>query len=138
MLCRTLRDAPLHIPPLRERPEDILPLAGYFLFADKSPVFDPPALDESAQLALLNYVWPGNVRELSHLMERAAFSAQLPDSKVITGKHLNLSNQQPIKGQLVSLKEVEKEHVHNVLQQLGRNWKKPPRCWESVSAIFTG
>ena len=114
---------PLHIPPLRERPEDIHPLAGHFLFADKSPVSDPPALDESAQLALLNYAWPGNVRELSHLMERAAFSAQLADSKLITGKHLNLPNQQPIKGQLASLKEVEKEHVQNVLSKWGETGK---------------
>ena len=106
---------PLHIPPLRERSEDILPLAGHFLFADKSSMFDPPALDESAQLALLSYAWPGNVRELSRVMEQAAFSAQL-----------------------ASLKKVEKEHMQNVLQQLGGNRKNPPRCWESVSAIFTG
>ena len=115
---------PLKIPPLRERPEDILSLAQDFLLRGKTSMFDPPSLDESGQMALLGYTWPGNVRELAHIIERAAFSAHLSDSKVITEKQLNLPNQQFIKGQLVSLKDVEKDHVQHVLQQLGGNRKK--------------
>ena len=85
---------------------------------------NPPALDESGRQALLHYPWPGNVRELAHVMERAAFSAHLSESREITEKQLNLPNQQKIRGQLVSLKDVEKDHVQNVLQQFGGNRKK--------------
>lgn len=115
---------PLHIPPLRERPEDILPFAEHFLWTGKSRVLDPPALDDLARQALLHYHWPGNVRELSHIIERAALSAQLSDSKVISAVHLNLPIRKRKKGQLVSLKEVEMEYVQNVLQQMGGNRKK--------------
>ena len=115
---------PLMIPPLRERPEDILSLAQHFLLMGKFPMVDPPALDESGRQALLHYPWPGNVRELAHVMERAAFSAHLSESREITETQLNLPNQQKIRGQLVSLKDVEKDHVQNVLQQLGGNRKK--------------
>lgn len=62
----------LHVPALRERPEDILPLAEHFLAVHmrkygKQDLY----LGRAAQQALLRYAWPGNVRELSHLLERA-------------------------------------------------------------------
>jgi DNA-binding NtrC family response regulator len=55
----------LALPPLAERPDDILPLAEHFLAPGK-------ALDASAQAALLNHTWPGNVRELKNVMQRAS------------------------------------------------------------------
>jgi len=54
----------LRLPPLAERPGDILPLAEQFLGADKS-------LSASARAALLRHAWPGNVRELKNVMQRA-------------------------------------------------------------------
>jgi Nif-specific regulatory protein len=67
-----LNVVPIHIPPLRERAEDILPLAEFFLrrFAaemDKSK----PVLSRSAKELLLQHEWPGNVRELENAVERA-------------------------------------------------------------------
>jgi transcriptional regulator with GAF, ATPase, and Fis domain len=62
---------PLHIPPLRERPEDIVPLARLFLEATAKHLnVAPPALSEADQRALLAYPFPGNVRELRNIIER--------------------------------------------------------------------
>ena len=62
----------LHLPPLRERGEDVLTLAEYFMrqFSAKYGR-DVRRLDAEARQRLLSYPWPGNVRELSHLIERA-------------------------------------------------------------------
>ena len=64
----------LQIPPLRQRPEDILPLAEYFLndFCKKArrPM---PQFTEAARRRLVGHPWPGNVRELRNLMERLAY-----------------------------------------------------------------
>src|SRR6478736_247774 len=63
---------PVHVPPLRERPEDIMVLAEHFLarcsrrFGTKVAGFSP-----TAQAAMLAYRWPGNVRELQNTIERA-------------------------------------------------------------------
>ena len=61
----------LHIPPLRERGEDILVLAQAFLrhYAEAHRLI-PKGLSPEAEAWLQSYAWPGNVRELSHLMER--------------------------------------------------------------------
>ena len=62
----------LQMPPLRERPEDILPLARRFLaFFAKSARRQPLRFSESAEQALLAYPWPGNIRELRNTIERA-------------------------------------------------------------------
>jgi len=70
---------PLAVPPLRARPEDILPLATHFLhrFAKK---LGKPLTGLAADTAqqLLAYPWPGNVRELEHVLERAAIMARSP------------------------------------------------------------
>ena len=62
---------PLHLPPLRDRPADILPLAKHFLGIQCSGHRRTPTLSANATRALLEYPWPGNVRELHNLMERA-------------------------------------------------------------------
>ena len=61
------------VPPLRERRDDILPLARYYLAAACRRYGRPlPQLGNDVEHVLLRYHWPGNVRELSHAMERAA------------------------------------------------------------------
>ena len=69
-----LRVVPIHIPPIRERPEDIGPMASYFLqhfWQKHRPGEDPPSLLPAAEEALLRYPWPGNVRELRNVLEHA-------------------------------------------------------------------
>lgn len=62
---------PLHLPPLRQRGNDVLLLARYFLnhFCTKK-ARDPMLLDETTRRILAAYNWPGNVRELENFMER--------------------------------------------------------------------
>lgn len=64
----------LDLPPLRERPDDIIPLAEFFL-RQFCPHARRPVLEisDEARRRLLTHVWPGNVRELRNLMERVAF-----------------------------------------------------------------
>ncbi len=63
---------PIRIPPLRERPEDIMPLADHYL-AEFSKDFKRPSLgiSEGAKRQMLSYGWPGNVREMRNVIERA-------------------------------------------------------------------
>ena len=64
---------PLHIPPLRERTEDILPLAEFLLDRVATTRKSLPySLDPAARDRLLSYFWPGNVRELENVMERCS------------------------------------------------------------------
>ncbi|MGI8601373.1 MAG: sigma-54-dependent transcriptional regulator [Verrucomicrobiales bacterium] len=66
----------IHLPPLRERREDILPLAGYFLQRlAREHRLPPHRLSEEAVGHLNNYHWPGNVRELENTLERACVLA---------------------------------------------------------------
>ena len=62
---------PLHIPPLRERREDILPLARSFIQRCAPHENPDQLLTESACQALLQHAWPGNVRELENTLQRA-------------------------------------------------------------------
>jgi two-component system response regulator FlrC len=63
---------PLRLPPLRERRDDILPLAEYLLArAGRGQARPVPRLAKAAALRLLSYPWPGNVRELDNVLQRA-------------------------------------------------------------------
>ncbi|HKP59482.1 MAG TPA: sigma-54 dependent transcriptional regulator [Polyangiales bacterium] len=77
----------LEVPPLRERPADIAPLAAMFL-AKSTQLLGrdrPPQLSEAALQALLDYAWPGNIRELRNVVERALL---LCDSPSVLPEHL--------------------------------------------------
>jgi DNA-binding NtrC family response regulator len=76
----------LEVPPLRERPTEVLPLAERFVqrFATKLAQA-VPALDESACDALMAHVWPGNVRELKNAIEHAVV---LAGGGAVTAAHL--------------------------------------------------
>jgi transcriptional regulator with GAF, ATPase, and Fis domain len=83
---------PIHIPPLRERTDDVIILARQFVdrfcrdLNKKALTISPAALEE-----LRNYSWPGNVRELQNCIERAVI---LCDDDTIQPRHLNLSFRQ--------------------------------------------
>jgi two-component system response regulator AtoC len=79
----------LHLPPLRERGDDILILAEHFLrrFSTKYGK-DVRRIDQRARDVLLSYPWPGNVRELSHVIERAVLWSR---DNSIDVEHLSLT-----------------------------------------------
>jgi DNA-binding NtrC family response regulator len=77
---------PLHVPPLRERREDIPALAYHFLKAFSAELGKKVTdISEGAMSALMNYTWPGNVRELENVIQRAAI---LTTDNVIRHAHL--------------------------------------------------
>jgi DNA-binding NtrC family response regulator len=78
-LLYRLNTVEIHLPALRERPEDILPLAEHFL-ARLSSQYGKRVSEftEEAAAVLLRHPWPGNVRELEHAVERAVLMAQGP------------------------------------------------------------
>lgn len=60
----------LHVPPLRDRKQDILPLAAFLLKRHVLPGVEPPPMSAELKDALLAYHWPGNVRELENMMRK--------------------------------------------------------------------
>lgn len=112
---------PLVVPPLRQRPRDIRPLADLFLkqFAivhRKSNL----ALSPAAVAALQTYTWPGNVGELRHLVELLVLGATRPVIELedlpghIRGAHLGIATR-------MSLEQVERAHIAAVLELTGGN-----------------
>ncbi len=82
-LMYRLNTVSLVVPPLRERRDDIVPMARAFLArATVRYQRDDMSLAPAVERALLLYTWPGNVRELAHLMERAVLMA--PGSQIQT------------------------------------------------------
>jgi len=71
-----LNSVDVHVPPLRQRRDDIIELARYFL--ERHRTFRQLSLSEAATDALLTYDWPGNVRELERVVERAVALAGGP------------------------------------------------------------
>lgn len=111
----------LTLPPLRERREDIVPLAQHYLrFFGRAHGQHPPALAVAAEQALVEHDWPGNLRELRNAVERAAILARGPQ---IVPSDLGLP--EPVRkqpeavpvalGADVSLDALEREHIARVL-----------------------
>ena len=68
---------PLFLPPLRERREDILPLARLFLSRNNRKYDLERVLTPEMERGLLEYPWPGNIRELRNVIERYAISGRM-------------------------------------------------------------
>ena len=115
----------LHIPPLRERGNDILLLADHFLqrYARKYRK-EMRGLTREAKNKLLKYAWPGNVRELQHIMERAVllggstllrpedFLFQSPDPR---------ADKQPKENRTLNLEQLERQTIEQALRLSGGN-----------------
>ena len=123
---------PIYLPALRDRKEDIVPLAEYFL--EKSAIEnhrDKKKLTPEAKKKLLAYNWPGNVRELSNVIERAVV---MDNTLLIDPAHLFIEGALPKveidiqtsvdapKG--VTLQEIEKLHILKTLQTHNNNKTK--------------
>ena len=114
-LLYRLNTVEIQLPPLRDRREDILPLAGHFLgmyatrYEKKLSGFDP-----AAQSALLSHTWPGNVRELAHAVERAVLMAQ---GDRVSARDLGLQGRaEPGRtDDEMTLEEAEKAFIRKVL-----------------------
>jgi NtrC-family two-component system response regulator AlgB len=108
----------VEVPALRERPEDVLPLArrfaAFFAAAARRPV---PELSREAEDVLSSYPWPGNVRELRNVIEHAVmlWPASRIEPQAFPERLAAKAASRPALGGDVSLEALEREHVLRVL-----------------------
>lgn len=130
-----LNVVPIELPPLRERKEEVIPLAEYFI--ERLCMENhkkPQSLSPQAKERLLSYSWPGNVRELANIMERAV--VMNPGEEIgpeyiyidkPEGKAPEYQAAEPAKMALpvgISLHELEKRLIIETLQAQNNNKKK--------------
>jgi formate hydrogenlyase transcriptional activator len=112
---------PIHVPPLRERTEDIPCLVRHFVqhFAfNMGKQID--TIPSETMAAMVRYPWPGNIRELQNVIERAVILSKGPILKVPLAD-LKVRGAEPCHANLPStLEEVERRHILSVLEQT--NW----------------
>lgn len=115
-----LNTVEIHLPPLRDRREDIPALAAYFLGRYAARYRKPiDGLDSGALQSLIDYSWPGNVRELEHTMERAVLMAR---GGRILAADLNLQAARASNSvDDMSLEAVEGVLIRKALARYGRN-----------------
>lgn len=122
-----LNVVPIHIPPLRDRREDIIPLAEYFL--EKLCVDNnkpQKKMTENARKKLLEYPWPGNIRELANIIERAVV---LDSSMHLSGEQFHLDAASTMESPSIipvgmTLQELEKRLITQTLQHHQNNRTK--------------
>ena len=145
---------PAPIPPLRERGNDVLLLAGHFLELNRTRLgLRSVRLSSAAEQALLAYAWPGNVRELEHVISRAALrllsrggergailtlepelldldSAALPpavSTPQSSGVALPVSAPQPLR---VSVDACQRQAIRQALEAADGSWAQAARLLE--------
>jgi DNA-binding NtrC family response regulator len=122
-LYHRLNQVSIQVPPLRERGDDIVPLAEFFLQQQKSAL----TLSEGARRALRRHDWPGNVRELRNVITRAALLAlgsmleatdfpQLPRAEAAASTHTGQNGE--------DLDSMERRMILSMLQQTGGHYQK--------------
>ena len=123
----------LAVPPLRDRPTEIIPLAEHFVrLAAEEQSRPAPELSEDAREALAAYAWPGNVRELKNAVERALVlcgdqitCADLPDKLRDAGHRVRpVTRNSDVRGQLA---EVERSAIVAALEAEGSNQTRAAR-----------
>jgi two-component system, NtrC family, response regulator AlgB len=111
----------LTMPPLRERPEDVLPMAQHYLLTferlqgRKNLSFSP-----RCEQAIATYSWPGNLRQLRNAVERAVILSpasvlEAVDLGLADGDHFDPSRTKVVLGAELSLEVIEREHIARVV-----------------------
>jgi len=122
---------PIHIPPLRERRDDIMPLARHFVI-DANTRFHKSikGFSPEAERVMMGYQWPGNVRELRNLIERLVI---LGGSELIEPQHLPVQFATQVRRAVVpetstdeprTLAEVERAYIAQIMQRVESNKSK--------------
>lgn len=124
-LFHRLTELTIDVPPLRERVDDIIPLAEHFL-AQQRPGL---SLDQDTRRLLRQYEWPGNVRELRNVMIKAAIAV---DGSIVPASALNIGVHCQLASSLVqvpaptaqSLDVVEREMILRAVRQTSGNCQR--------------
>lgn len=119
----------IHMPPLRERKEDIPELCRYLLRKITGAEID---LEEVEIKRLKEYDWPGNIRELKNILERAFLiqkGKDLRPSELLFKSQGDISAQQKEPDdKIITLEEMEKNHIRNTLNRLSGNLTKTAKA----------
>ncbi len=119
---------PLPLPPLRERGDDIVLLADFFLHRlNQEMKKNIKGFTDSAAKALRHYHWPGNIRELRNLLEREVIFHRSGWLSLPGLCQHQLDRQHDEADELVTLKEAELRHIRHVLQKTGNNKSQAAR-----------
>ena len=117
----------IHIPPLRERGDDVILLAEFFLEKYASKYNKKiKGISRDAKIMLARYGWPGNVRELQHAVERAVIMEEStiikPYSLMIPQKDKNSSNAPLLQGEMtMNLEELERDAIERAMKRANGN-----------------
>ena len=133
---------PIHLPPLRDRRDDILPLSQYFI--DSMEKGNKVSISEGAKRVMREYSWPGNVRELANAVERVMIIGT--ENGVITVESLsfldtsNCSGAKTTDFQLppegLSLEDLQQQLVNQALDMAGSNQSKAAKLLGLTRAKF--
>jgi DNA-binding NtrC family response regulator len=136
-LLYRLNTVVIHLPPLRDRRDDIWPLAQHYLARYSDKYRRPFAgFDRSAKQALDSHLWPGNVRELGHSIERGVLMATGPE---ITATNLGLQGpaSTTATAEEMTLEQAEKIFIQKVLaRHSGDVRKAAEQLGVSRSALY--
>lgn len=122
----------IDIPPLRKRPDDIIPLARHFIRAEFGNAESFPEISADAAKALTGYNWPGNVRELENAIKHALtfyrsgeITCELLPPKILEYKsHQNVPEGATNASLKSFLKQKEREYIEQILNNTGGNKEK--------------
>lgn len=117
---------PIHVPPLRERPEDVRTLSNHFLarFSERAGKAVLGIADDAMEL-LAGYAWPGNVRQLENSIERGVALCQGSEIRV-EDLPVRLKEESLVReGETIhSLQVMERSHILNTLEEVNWNRKR--------------
>jgi len=118
---------PVHIPPLRDRADDIVLLVDHFLRLAAERVGRRKTISKDAMALLVSYDWPGNVRELENMVERAVIlqegdEIQVEDLPDKIRNHTRERRKVVMQQSQMTLDELEKEYLISILEET--NWQK--------------
>jgi DNA-binding NtrC family response regulator len=125
-----LNVVPIVIPPLRDRADDVEPLAAYFLEQMTTSIRRPArTLSKDALGMLARYAWPGNVRELRNVIERATILEEsseilpehLPDELRLGSRALDLEPGYTLPAGGIDLEQLERDLIKQALDQASGN-----------------
>lgn len=119
-LFHRLNEFPIHMPSLADCPDDIMPLAGFFLrLANKELGKTVKGFDREVQRIFKKYPWPGNLRELRGVIRRAALLAK---NEWITAGELSIRvDGNPIDDHVLNNERTEREAIIKMLAITGNN-----------------
>ncbi len=116
----------IHLPPLKDRGDDVLDLARLFMRKLSHELGVPPVpVDAAARRALLAYAWPGNVRELRNLVERTLILGRFPDDFLESQADADARIAPETTG--ARLEDIERLHILAVLEEVRGNREEAAR-----------